>query len=82
MLASLKGEFRVAFATGVVPFHQELVESASGRVEKNFILFSNFFFFLLSRSGLGSSGLRLTLLPQPVRNFLALTLPSLCAPGG
>ena len=45
MLASLKGELQVASSTGVVLFHQELVESTSGLVEKN-ILFSNFFFFL------------------------------------
>ena len=46
MLASLKGELQVASATGVFLFHQELVESTSGLVEKNIILFSNFFFLL------------------------------------
>ena len=41
------------------------------------ILFSNTFSFsCLSRSGLGRSVPCLTLLPQPVRNILALALPS------
>ena len=71
----------MASATGVFLFNQELVESTSDLVEK-IIFFSNFLFSCLSRSGLGRSGLRLTLLPQPVRNLLALTLPSVGAPGG
>ena len=77
MLASLKGELQVASATGVFLFYQELVEWTSGLVVKDFILFSNIFFFFLSRSGLERSVPRLTLLPQPVRNILALALPSM-----
>ena len=53
MLASLKGELQVASATGVFLFHQELVESTSGLVVKDFILFSNIFFFLLIPFWLG-----------------------------
>ena len=48
MLASLKGELQVASATGVFLFHQELVESTSGLVEKHIILFSNFFLFFFA----------------------------------
>ena len=47
MLASLKGELQVASTTGVFLFHQELVEWTTGLVVKDFILFSNIFFFWL-----------------------------------
>ena len=76
MLASLKGELQVASTTGVFLFHQELVECTSGLVVKDFILFSNIFFFCLSRSGFGRSVPRLTPFPQPVQDILALALPS------
>ena len=46
MFASLKGEPQVASATGILLFHQELVEWTSGLVVKDVILFSNIFFFL------------------------------------
>ena len=36
----------MASATGVFLFHHELVDSTSGLVAKNIILFSNFFLFL------------------------------------
>ena len=82
MLASLKGGLQMASATGIFLFHQELVESTSDLVEKIIILFSNFLFSCLSRSGLGRSSLHLTLLSEAVRNLLALSLPSVGALDG